>query len=245
MNQKEFEFTNSPILNDQNYKEFEFSNPKPILFENKTNPNLDEEISFTCRQCYKSFEEPRFLILHISTEHSNDCNAKSTKNQDRNQKNQKNQKKKINPKNQEQQEKNQKNPLSEMPTIKTAFVAKSLCNFEKNSALEKVIFCQEILEKHSYKVDNSKNFPDLNLNLNSPLTFTISKSKSKKPNANLNPKTVSSHVHKKNKHKHKQFGSKALLEKHREAYLQKVKTNNKYEKKNFKGIEFQVLDEIE
>ena len=92
MNQKEFEFTNSPILNDQNHKEFEFSNPKPILNENKTNPNLDEEISFSCRQCYKSFEEPRFLILHISTEHNNDCNAKSTKNQDRNQKNQKNQK---------------------------------------------------------------------------------------------------------------------------------------------------------
>ena len=252
MNQKEFEFTNSPILNDQNHKEFEFSNPKPILNENKTNPNLDEEISFSCRQCYKSFEEPRFLILHISTEHNNDCNAKSTKNQDGNQKNQKNQKKKINQKNQEQQEKNQKNPISEMPTIKTAFVAKSLCNFEKNSALEKVIFCQEILEKHSYKVDNSKNFPDLNLNLNSPLTFTISKSKSKKPNSNLNPKTVSSHVHKKNKHKHKKFGSKALLEKHREALHSTTskrskpsKTNNKYEKKNFKGIEFQVLDEIE
>ena len=252
VNQKEFEFTNSPILNDQNHKEFEFSNPKPILNENKTNPNLDEEISFSCRQCYKSFEEPRFLILHISTEHNNDCNAKSTKNQDRNQKSQKNQKKKINQKNQEQQETNQKSPISEMPTIKTAFVAKSLCNFEKNSALEKVIFCQEILEKHSYKVDNSKNFPDLNLNLNLPLTFTISKSKSKKPNsnANLNPKTVSSHVHKKNKHKHKKFGSKALLEKHSthsttSKRSKPSKTSNKYEKKNFKGIEFQVLDEIE
>ena len=51
---------------DQDHKEFEFSNP-PILNEKKTNPNLDEEISFSCRQCYKSFEEPRFLILHIST----------------------------------------------------------------------------------------------------------------------------------------------------------------------------------
>ena len=232
---------------DQDHKEFEFSNP-PILNENKTNPNIDEEISFSCRQCYKSFEEPRFLILHISTEHNNDCNAKSTKNQ----KNQKNQKKEINQKNQEQQEKNQKNPISEMPTMKNAFVAKSLCNFEKNSALEKVIFCQEILEKHSYKVDNSKNFPDLNLSLNLPLTYTISKSKSKNPNPNLNPKTVSSHVHKKNKHKHKKFGSKALQEKHREALHNTTskrskpsKTNIKYEKKNSKGIGFQVLDEIE
>ena len=51
---------------DQDHKEFEFSNP-PILNEKKTNPNLDEEISFSCRQCYKSFDEPRFLILHIST----------------------------------------------------------------------------------------------------------------------------------------------------------------------------------
>ena len=149
-------------------------------------------------------------------------------------------------------EKNQKNHKSEMPAIKNAFVAKSLCNFEKNSALEKVIFCQEILEKHSYKIDNSKNFPDLNLSLNLPLTFTLSKSKSKNPNPNLNPKTVSSHVHKKNKHKHKKFGSKALLEKHKETLHSATskrskpsKTNNKYEKKNFKGIEFQVLDEIE
>ena len=140
-----------------------------------------------------------------------------------------------------------------MPTMKNAFVAKSLCNFEKNSALEKVIFCQEILEKHSYKVDNSKNFPDLNLNLNLPLTFTISKSsKSKHPNPNLNPKTVSSHVHKKNKHKHKKFDSKTHLEKHKETLQSATskrskpsKTNNKYEKKNFKSIEFQVLDEIE
>ena len=238
---------------DQDQKEFEFSSPPVILNEKKTNPNLDEEISFSCRQCYKSFEEPRFLILHISTEHNNDCNAKSTKNQDRNEKNQKNQKKKINQKNHEQLETNQKIPISEiMPTMKNAFVAKSLCNFEKNSALEKVIFCQEILEKHSYKVDNSKNFPDLNLNLNLPLNFTISKSKSKNPNPNLNPKTVSSHVHKKNKHKHKKFGSKALLEKHREALHSTTskrskpsKTNIKYQKKNFKGIEFQVLDEIE
>ena len=151
-------------------------------------------------------------------------------------------------------EKNQKNHKSEMPAMKNAFVAKSLCNFEKNSALEKVIFCQEILEKHSYKIDNSKNFPDLNLNLNLPLTFTLSKSKSKNPNPNpnLNPKTVSSHVHKKNKHKHKKFGSKALLEKHRKTLHSATsksskpsKTNNKYEKKKFKGIEFQVLDEIE
>ena len=189
---------------DQNHKEFEFTNP-PILNETKTNPNLDEEISFSCRQCFKNFEEPRFLILHISTEHNNDFNAKSTKNQEKNQKNQKNQKKKINQKNQDQQEKNQKSPCkkcgklysksglrthmnslcskmptceipkSEMPTMKNACVAKSLSNFEKNSALEKVIFCQEILEKHSYKVDNSKNFPALNLNLNLPSTFTISK----------------------------------------------------------------------
>ena len=60
------EYSNDSFVIDQDHKEFEFSNP-PILNEKKTNPNLDEEISFSCRQCYKSFEEPRFLILHIST----------------------------------------------------------------------------------------------------------------------------------------------------------------------------------
>ena len=61
------EYSNDSFVIDQDHKEFEFSNPPPILNEKKTNPNLDEEISFSCRQCYKSFEEPRFLILHIST----------------------------------------------------------------------------------------------------------------------------------------------------------------------------------
>merc|ERR1712051_774700 len=61
------EYSNDSFVIDQDHKEFEFSNP-PILNEKKTNPNLDEEISFSCRQCYKSFEEPRFLILHISTD---------------------------------------------------------------------------------------------------------------------------------------------------------------------------------
>ena len=80
-----------------------------ISYQPKNNSNVDEEISFSCRQCFKSFKEPRFLILHISTEHNSDSNTKSKKNNENQRNNQKNHKNQQNQKDKKKGHKNEKN----------------------------------------------------------------------------------------------------------------------------------------